>query len=246
MSKRYVLALLASALFTVPAVAEPVRLVTGDDLPPYTGQSLPQYGMLTEIVLRAFDVAGVKTSLHWAPWKRGYEMTKIGEYDATFPYARKPEREKEYLYSDLVYGGVRAVYARPGSRIDPERNESFHGKTYCAPAGFIIYPRMEELLNQGRITIQRPFTLTACARMMALGRVDFFITDSVAGDEVLRQANVGSAAVRLEKPFDRAEFYLIVPRNRPGAQALVADFNTGLKRVKASGEYTAIVRKHLQ
>jgi polar amino acid transport system substrate-binding protein len=246
MLKRQIIALLAGTLFSMPVMAGPVRLVTGDDLPPYTGQKLPAYGMLTEIVQRAFDLAGMETSLHWAPWKRGYEMTKIGEYDATFPYAHKPEREKDYLYSDLVYGGVRAVYARPGSGIDPERIDTFHGKTYCVPHGFIVYPQIEELHRRQLITIQRPFSLASCARMMVLGRVDFFITDALGGDETLKQANVGTAVVRLEKPFDRAEFHLIVPKSRPGAQALVDNFNAGLRRLKASGEYAAIVRKHLQ
>ena len=246
MFKRQNVALLAWLLFAMPVVASPVKLVTGDDLPPYTGQNLPGYGMLTEIVLRAFHLAGRETELHWAPWKRGYEMTKIGEYDATFPYAHKPEREKEYLYSDLVYGGVRAVYARPGSGIDPERIETFHGKTYCAPHGFLIYQKIEELHRKGLIGLQRPFSLNSCVKMMILGRVDFFITDAHGGDEVLKQANAGSAVVRLEKPFDRAEFHLIVPKTRPGAQALINEFNAGLKRLKASGEYAAIVRKHLR
>ncbi len=246
MLKRYTVAFLSAILLSLPVMAAPLRLVTGDDLPPYTGQGLPGKGMLTEIVQRAFHLVGLETSLHWAPWKRGYELTKIGEYDATFPYAHKPEREEDYLYSDLVYGGMRAVYTRPGSGIDPERLETFHGKTYCAPNGFIVYPRIEELHRKNLIAIQRPFSLTACAQMLALGRVDFFITDALGGDEALKQANVGGAIVRLAKPFDRAEFHLIVPKSRPDALTLVNDFNTGLRRLKASGEYAAIVRRHLQ
>lgn len=245
MFKRAAFALLTSILLAGPVCADPVRLVTGDDLPPYTGQALLRHGMLTDIVQRAFELAGLQTTLHWAPWKRGYELTRIGEFDATFPYARNPEREKEYLYSDLVYGGVRAVYARADSEIDPERSESFYGKTYCLPTGFTVYPKMETLLIQRRIAIQRPLSLSACAKMLALGRVDFFITDSVGGDEILKQVNVGAKVVRLAKPFDSAEFYLIVPKNRPRAHALLADFNAGLKRLKTSGEYANIVRQHL-
>lgn len=235
-----------SMLAALPAGAGTIRLVTGDDMPPYTGKELPHYGMLSEIVQRAFAQGGLQTTLDWAPWRRGYELTRAGEYDATFPYARKEEREKDYLYSDLVYGGVRSVFARPGSGIDPARPETFHGLSYCAPTGFIVYPRIQALLDQGAITAQHPNSMLACAKMLALGRVDFFITDAVSGNNAIRRADVADQVVRLPKPFDQAAFHLIVPRSRPGAQALVARFNGGLKKLKASGEFTRIIHRHLQ
>jgi polar amino acid transport system substrate-binding protein len=244
MPKQYAVALLLSMLAQI-AVAGPVRLVTGDDLPPYTGKKLAQGGMLTEVVQRAFAAGRQETTLAWAPWKRGYEMTKLGDYDATFPYARMPERENEYLFSHPVYGGVRGVYARADSGIDPTRPETFHGLTYCAPSGFIVYPKMEALLKGGAVKMERPPSLVACAKMVMLGRVDFFITDSIVGDEILQQAGVASSVVRLVKPFDRAEFYLIVPKSRPDAEKLIAGFNGGLKRLKASGEYDRIIKRHL-
>lgn len=246
MIRKYAVAWMTGLLMAVPASADTVRLVTGDDLPPYAGKQLPHYGMLTEIVQRAFEQAGSQTTLDWAPWKRGYELTKVGEYDATFPYARTAEREKDYLYSDLIYGGIRSVYARPGSAIDPARPDSFRGLSYCAPSGFIVYPQMEALLRQGAITVQRPFSLASCVKMLAIGRVDFFITDSVSGDNLLRRMQAGSSVARIAKPFDHAEFHLIVPKNRAGAQALIARFNGGLKRLKSNGEYARIVQRHLR
>lgn len=236
---------LSCLLLALHAWAEPVRLVTGDSMPPHTGKDLPHYGMLTEIVQRSFELAGRDTTLGWAPWKRGYELTKLGEYDATFPYARTREREKEYLYSDLLYGGNRAVYARPGSSIDPSKPATFHG-AYCAPPGYIVYPQVEAQLAKGTVTLQRPASLAACAKMLALGRVDFFIADATSGDATLKEAGVGGKVIRLAKPFEHAEFYLIVPRNRGDAQALVEGFNAGLKRLKASGEYARIVARHLR
>lgn len=245
MSQRWKIALLMFWLAVQSAVAEPIRLVTGDNLSPYTGRSLPLGGMLTEIVQRAFAASGKETTLAWTSWKRGYELTRVGEYDATFPYARLPEREKFYLFSALLYGGVRSVFARPEMNIDPARVDSFRGLTYCAPTGFIIYPQINALYQEHAIRMERPPSLVACAKMLALGRVDFYIADALSGDEALRQAGVGAKVVRLAKPFDRAEFYLIVPKNRAGADMLIADFNAGLKRLKDGGEYERILKRHL-
>lgn len=245
MIKHLALACIATALASMPADAEPVRLVTGDDWPPYSGQQLAGGGMLTEIVLRAFSLAGMQTTLDWASWKRGYELTRIGDYDATFAYAKKADREAYFLYSEPLSDSVRAVFARPGSSIDPGRLETFRGRTLCVPIGFIIYPRMDALLQERAIAIERPPSMESCARMLAAGRVDFFITDALAGEAALRQAKVGTQVVRLAKPFNEGAFYLIVSRQRPGGAALIAGFNTGLNRLKSSGEYARIVQKHL-
>lgn len=246
MSRRWMMALSMFWLAAQSAHAEPVRLVTGDNLTPYTGRTLPSGGMLTDIVQRAFAAAGRDTTLAWAAWRRGYELTKLGEYDATFPYARLPERERDYLFSALLYGGVRSVFTRPDSGIDSGQIDSFRGRSYCAPVGFIVYPQISALHREHAIRIERPRSLADCARMLALGRVDFYIADALSGDEALRQAGVGDKVVRLAKPFDRAEFYLIVPKSHAGAVELLAGFNAGLKRLKDSGEYERIIHRHLR
>jgi polar amino acid transport system substrate-binding protein len=228
------------------ARAGPLKLVTGDDYLPYTAKNMPNGGMLTEIVRRSFELSGHPTTLDWVPWKRGYELTRIGEYDATFPYIRKDEREKDFLFSDLVYGGVLSVYARRDNGIDPARHDSFQGLTYCVAGGFIVYKEFDPMLRDARIKLQRPPSLLSCARMLALGRADFFITESSVGDEVLQQAQVGDKVVRLATPFDRADFYLIISKRHPNGQALLDSFNAGLRRLKASGEYERIVRRKLR
>lgn len=244
MWKQYLTVLLAAWLTLQDALADPIKLVTGDGLPPYTGTQLSGGGMLTEIVQRAFQLAGMETTLEWAPWKRGYELTKIGAFDATFPYARMSERENEYLYSDLLFGGIRSVYARPDSGIDPADTDSFRGRSYCVPTGFVIHPRMEPLLKERAIKIQRPTSLASCVKMLALGRVDFYIADSVSGDAALQQAAVGAKAMRIAKPIDRSEFYLIVPKSHPAAEILLERFNAGLRTLKARREYRDIVDRH--
>lgn len=228
---------------TRAAGADTVKLASGDWLP-YTAQQLPDGGMLTDVVQLAFKRVGLEATLDWLPWKRGYELTKIGQFDATFPYARKPDREQDFLYSDVLYGGVRSAYARPGSGIDPANVESFRGKRYCVPNGFIIYPQMDVLLKDGALEMQQPASLAICAKMVAMGRADFYLTEAVAGDAALRQAGVGANVVRLVKPFERAEYFLIVSKSRPNGAALIAQFNRGLKRLKADGEYQRIVKRH--
>lgn len=242
--KRRGVALLVLLLATQSACADSIRLVTGD-IPPYTAKEMVNGGMLTEIVQRVFELSGHGTTIDWAPWKRGYELTRIGQYDATFPYARGPAREADFLFSDLIYGGMRSVFARAASGIDPADMASFKGRIYCVPTGFAVYPPMDAMLKDGTLKIQQSPSLMTCAKMVAAGRADFFITEAVTGNAALNKADIGDNVVQLVKPLDRAEFYLIVPKARPAAQALIVDFNKGLKSLKGRGEYESIVRRHL-
>ena len=232
----------AACLMARAADGEVIKLVSGDLLP-YAARELPGGGMLAEVVQWAFKRVGVGTTLDWMPWKRGYELTRIAQFDATFPYARKPDREQEFFYSDLLVGGVRSIYARPDTGIDPASMGTFRGKRYCVPNGFIIYPQMDVLLQEGALKINRPASLATCAKMVALDRADFYLTESTAGDAALLQADVGAAVIRLPKPFERAEYYLIVSRSHPEGAALIVQFNRGLKLLKASGDYQRIVKQ---
>ena len=81
------------------ASAAPVQLVTGDDYAPFTDRELPQGGMLTELVQQALLQAGHQPKLSWLPWKRGYQATLRGQFDATW----------EKYYQTAVDSGLEAA-----------------------------------------------------------------------------------------------------------------------------------------
>ena len=109
------------------------------------------------------------------------------------------------------------------------------------PNGLIIYPRLDTLLKEGALVMEQPASLVICAKMVALGRVDFYLTESGAGDAAWQEASVGSDVIRLPKPFERGEYFLIVSKSLPNGAALISQFNRGLKRLKDDGEYQRIV-----
>ena len=90
MTGHWSLGVLLSLTLSVGAHGAEVQLVTGDDYAPLTGKSLAGAGVLSEVVQAAFAQSGMPSSLAWQPWKRGYLMTRRGEYDATFPYIFVP------------------------------------------------------------------------------------------------------------------------------------------------------------
>lgn len=56
-----------------------IVLATGN-WEPYYGETLPNGGIVTEIVRRAFRRVGYELEVKWRPWARAMEVTKQGKY----------------------------------------------------------------------------------------------------------------------------------------------------------------------
>lgn len=94
-------ALLALACACAPAVAQVLRLATGE-LPPYATQERPDQGIALDIVRRAFALEGLEVEYTFKPWTRTLEESRAGLWDATAYWGRNPERDKGFLISDNV------------------------------------------------------------------------------------------------------------------------------------------------
>lgn len=225
--------------------AEPLLLVTGDDYAPYTDPTLPEGGMLTEVVLKALHAVGRQVKLDWKPWTRGYDETKRGTYAGTFPYVPTQERQADFLYSEPLLEIKQRVFVRPDTTINPAKIESFVGHVQCLPLGWAQSEQLTPLVQKKQLRLLRPAKIVDCARMVANGFGDFFVTDTLQGQKALQQANITSSKVE-PHPMQLSKWALhfIVSKSRNDGPALISLFNSGLKKLRASGEYAEIVKRH--
>lgn len=248
-ARRTLLAMLVLVATAGPGRALPLDstldLVTGNDFAPFTGETLPQGGLLTEVVQRAFKAVGLSYEVRFMPWKRGYDGVVAGKFLATFPYVRTPEREAEVLYSDPMLEVRQLVYLHEQSPMQFRSPEDFKGRSICAPAGYALPAELTALAAAGELTRESPADLPACVRMAASGRVDAFIIDEFTGQAAVTRAAAENDIRVAEQPYARVGQHLVVSRTNPEAPAVLAAFNTGLKKLKDSGTLDAIVKRHL-
>ncbi len=247
--KRAVLA----ALMLV-AAAGPVRaalldsgldLVTGNDFAPFTGETLPQGGMLTEVVLGAFKAVGLSYEVRFMPWKRGYDGVVAGKYLGSFPYVRTPERESEVLYSDPLMEVRQLVYLSARTPMEFHTPRDFKGRSVCAPVGYALPTELTAMIATGDLVRESPADLPACVRMVATDRVDAFIIDEFTGQAAVANV-VAERDIRVsDQPYARVGQHLVLSRANPEAPAVMAAFNSGLKKLKESGAFDEIVKRHL-
>lgn len=229
------------------AQADTLRLVTGDDYAPFTGKTLPAGGMLTQVVMAALQQRNVVISLSWRPWKRGYQKTLSGDYDATFPYVRTEEREALFLYSQPLYTVEQHIFSRAADVLEIADLPSMQGRRFCYPLGWQPPAVMQQLLDDGKLIRHSPMGLNECARLLLMGRDDFFISDRHLGETAFKLIGVPAEQFRRsEIAISRSPLHLLVPRSNPRGAAIIEQFNLGLAALQASGDYQRLLERHLQ
>jgi polar amino acid transport system substrate-binding protein len=247
MPARKLTCLFLSLVLCASAQAADLRLVTGDDYAPFTGQALPEGGMLTQVVRAALQQSNIASSLDWQPWKRGYLKTLRGDYDATFPYVRTPQREEEFLYSEPLFIAEQHIFSRAGEVIEVDDVPSMQGRRLCYPLGWQPPPIIQQLVDDGQLNRHSPAGLHECARLLLMGRDDFFISDRRLGETALRLTGEPIERFRRSNSaINRSTLHLIVPRSHPQAAVIIAQFNQGLAQLRASGDYQRMLERHQQ
>ncbi|MCX9156288.1 transporter substrate-binding domain-containing protein [Niveibacterium sp. 24ML] len=212
--------------------AAELALVSGNGYAPYAEESAPGGGTATQRVREAFKQIGMAPRIDWLPWARGYRLTLAGEYAATFPYTRTPERERDFLYSDPIHRLPHFLFGRPDdSRVDEGVDALWRG-TLCLPHAWAGPPQIEALIQGKRIAPERPERLSACIRMVLLGRADLVVATPELLSAALREAQLAPDTLRRGKgTLGELSLHLIAPRNQPGAEALIRRFNQALAKL---------------
>jgi polar amino acid transport system substrate-binding protein len=242
------LALLLSCLaLLVPGphgarAGETLSLVTGEDYPPFVDAREPGGGFAVMLVQQVMQRMDVTETIETAPWRRGYEETLRGRFDATFPYVRTPDREREFLYSEPLIRVRQAVFMAADRRFAYRGPADLNGRRVCMPLGYAPAAALQPMIDNNEVERVTAASAAACPGLLAAGRADLFIQDLRIGSALIAKAGLADRIVAVsEPPFGITEIHLIVPRSRPGAADLIARFNAALAKTRSSGDYERLL-----
>jgi polar amino acid transport system substrate-binding protein len=244
----WVIKLLLISVLAIPVHATEFNLVTGDQYAPFTDQSLPQGGMISEMMKVIFQKMGHAVNIDFKPWKRGYTEAREGLYLGTFPYAKTDERLREFLYSEPLYVVREVFYVRRDATIHYAQDKDLTGLTVCRPIGYLLRD-IQPLLDAKIVTLQQPPHLENCFRMLENKRVDLVVINETVGKEVVSSI-YGSSGQNtfktLEKSLAELSLHFIISKQNPDGPAYIQAFNKALEELKRDGILGAIVSKHLK
>lgn len=243
--------LLFFSLFLVPlpVFSSEVIHISSGPWAPYSGEDLPEYGFVCHVITEAFARVGVQVQFSFMPWVRAYQLMLTGHYDASAFWYRSKEREKYCYYSHPV-NREQMVFFYQGE--DPvgswEELADLAGFRIGATRGLTYTDEFWELAHKGTLQVLVTDSEYNSFSQLIRGRIDLFISNQVAGKELLRARfpeeviwDIGYT----EQVVSEVTGHLLFPRGREGSQELLAVFNQGLAEIKEDGTYDLLYQNLL-
>ncbi len=243
------------------AALPPIRLLTGP-YAPYTGETLPEQGMLTDVVSRALEKAAPEREARIAfidDWSAHLTiLLPEGAFDLGFPWF-KPDctrmellsapmqaRCTEYLWSQPLHELVVGYFVQAGSPLESVSDPAeLVGLTFCRPAGYYTFDLEQRGLGEPRVTIVRPETPADCLQRLVAGDVDVVSLSVTLVEGELAEAGLIGQVTELPDLADILTMHVLGPRTNPFARTYLTLVNRGLREMRESGEWFEVVARHM-
>ena len=233
-----------AAFAQTPTQKTLLKIATGE-LSPYATQNRPDQGIALSIVRRAFELAGYQVEFTFLPWSRTLAETKLGKWDGTAYWGHKPEHNSHFILSDnvvteqwvFVYRNAIKFNWQTLADLSPYRIAMIQDYTYT--------PEIWAIANAGGFKVDRQKDDLAALKMLLLNRVDVAPMErNVTCDLLARNFTEADSAKLSAHPKLMTESFtthLMMPRSRTESAARINDFNSGMKKLRASGEYAKLL-----
>ncbi len=153
---------------------------------------------------------------------------------------------ENYEFSDKAYEIVMTFFVADRSGLaqvtDPAQ---FGGKRICVPEQYPTNHLVEAGFLQTDVLIERGNSVAECMSKLLSGQTDVVNADYLSVESIY--AVLSSQSIIVENPsftWIRSVHAIANKNNEPALQTLFV-FNSGLARIKNSGEWTAIVQQYL-
>lgn len=243
---RTLLAIACLAALGMPVHADTLSVSTGNDYAPFADKNLPEGGMTAEIVKRAFAVMGDTADVVFVDWSKAYDDAKTGKYNATFPWFESAERQAAFNYSEPIFTLTQRAFMRADHKFSVGNSSALKGKTVCIPKGWTVLPFIAPLIKNGTVKQVEAPDITPCAKMVGEGKADFYLTDEIQGRQAYRSAGyTDKDMVASPEGLADSGLFLLTSKSAANGAEIIKKFNAGLRKLKETGEYGKIVKKHL-
>jgi len=242
--KKLSLLLLISLLFANTGYSQnaQTQLALGaeDSWPPYSDKN--GQGISTNIVNAAFAKVGITTKIQVRNYARVLQDVKAGLLDAGYNVTRQQKTEHEFIFGEQPILQARAYWYFPaGNKIN---FQSLDRLPDGYRVGCIIDYEYGDVYEQERhrfkeIRVPRQSQLI---RMLQQGRIDAALMFEEEANHALKEMGLPRDAVAKGMLNHTSDIYLAFSRKNPQSISNAKMFDLGLKRLKATGEYSALLK----
>lgn len=236
-----------------------MTLLTGGNYAPFTDQSWPGNGMVTELVNAALEMTPdpVPYAITWEDdWSRHlFPLLDSKTHDMGFPWM-KPDCASTpnepscagFHFSDPLMDLPIMLFVRAGGGMVYGSDGDIVGRTLCRPAGIATHDldrAGRRWISDGVITLRQPDSPEACLEMVMSGEVDAATFNVFLGASKIVAMGLRGQVVPLETPLSREALHVVISKTHWRGTTHLYRVNAGLAALRASGRYEEIVARHL-
>ncbi|MEO0820532.1 MAG: hypothetical protein AAF074_08910 [Pseudomonadota bacterium] len=236
-----------------------VKLIAVSLNAPFAGETLPEGGMLTELIQRALLRAPVSIDYEVA-FLGGGSVSGVGEgqFDLGFPVALPNCDDidalseeglllcKDYVFSDALFSAGIGIFVNTAGDLSTAKTASdLFGRRLCRPEGM----PQGDLAAVGLVAPNvNPVTAKSadeCFMLLAFGDVDIVSVSPREGEAAIARNDLSRQIAAVEGIGQGQTLHVVSPRDSALGNTYLRIINSGLADMRGSGEYSAVVKNHL-
>ena len=123
------------------------------------------------------------------------------------------------------------------------------GKTLCRPEGYFTHDLDKNGRNwvkDGKITLKQPDSVADCFEMLTADEVDAVALNEFTGRTAIKEMGLQQTVAPVQtRPLSIEGLHVLVHKNHPNAQNVMAAINQGLAAIKENGTYQQVINRHM-
>jgi hypothetical protein len=249
-----------------PAAGSPPLRLSIVAHPPLTDQHAPGGGLIGELTIAAMERADPpynrSIAFHWEKDRVAQIKTVLSDRTAELgvPWEKASCDDPQQLgmasaascdgalASEPLFKVLMLFFTAADSDFAFTGDESLVGRTICLPAGEDLSSLGDagrKLSADGKLTLVRPGTLIECLDVVQRGQADAVLTNELEGRLTISRLGLSSAFRMSDRAVGTQAIEIILAKDSPGADQLLAALNKGIAKLKGEDLYSQIVAKHL-
>lgn len=226
--------------FTLSA-EETIRLSTGE-WSPFISKDLKHHGLVMRIIKESFALEGVKVEYDFFPWGRAEKLVEEGYRDGIAVQTYSPD----YLNSDVVIQDELVFFHLKNRAFNWHSFEDLKGIVIGGVIANTYGSEITQMEKKGEITIERVPTEVQNLKKLLLKRIQITPMGMAFGYSLLRKHFDATEIERIThnpNPIRVSQYRLALSSDNEKNKKMIQLFNSGLKKLKASGSYALYVNE---
>jgi hypothetical protein len=227
---------------------------------PLADRQLPDGGVILALAIASLSRVGSEVDVQWATAAMTTDLLRDPSIDIALPLTGAECDQPNDLarasaalcdhatYSEPILRVVVGLFTLANSPLKVDTDDSIVGKTICIPPDRDVWPLNADgrnWLTYKQVSVLREPTLPACAAAVQRRAADVFLATDLEGQFMLSRLGLLQSFRVAERTLGTRGVHAVAYRGHIQGSAAIDALNRGLRELKQSDAYSAIVGKHV-